>query len=61
MYKGIEKNQNYTRLICAAQNMKNIENKITNSLKRYGNSLENFVIFIKNIIFTTNLLNLKKS
>ena len=24
MYKGIEKNQNYTWLICAAQNMKNI-------------------------------------
>ena len=24
MYKGIEKNQNYTWLICAAQNIKNI-------------------------------------
>lgn len=24
MYKGVEKNQNYTWLICAAQNMKNI-------------------------------------
>ena len=24
MYRGIEKNQNYTWLICAAQNMKNI-------------------------------------
>ena len=30
MYKGIEKNQNYTWLICAAQNMKNIANKLTN-------------------------------
>ena len=28
MYKGIEKNQNYTWLICAAQNMKNIVMKI---------------------------------
>ena len=30
MYKGIEKNQNYTWLICAAQNMKNISKKLTN-------------------------------
>ena len=29
MYKGIEKNQNYTWLICAAQNMKNIAQKLT--------------------------------
>ena len=29
MYKGIEKNQNYTWLICAAQNMKNIVQKLT--------------------------------
>ena len=28
MYKGIEKNQNYTWLICAAQNMKNISIKL---------------------------------
>jgi len=28
MYKGIEKNQNYTWLICAAQNMKNIAQKL---------------------------------
>ena len=28
MYKGIEKNQNYTWLICAAQNMKNISMKL---------------------------------
>lgn len=27
MYKGVEKNQNYTWLICAAQNMKNIATK----------------------------------
>lgn len=29
MYKGIEKKQNYTWLICAAQNMKNIAKKLT--------------------------------
>ena len=29
MYKGIEKKQNYTWLICAAQNMKNIAQKLT--------------------------------
>lgn len=29
MYKGIEKNQNYTWLICAAQNMKNIAKKLS--------------------------------
>ena len=28
MYRGIEKNQNYTWLICAAQNMKNIATKV---------------------------------
>ena len=30
MYKGLKKNQNYTWLICAAQNMKNISMKIEN-------------------------------
>lgn len=30
MYRGLEKNQNYTWLICAAQNMKNIALKLTN-------------------------------
>ena len=30
MYKGVEKNQNYTWLICAAQNMKNIAIKVSN-------------------------------
>lgn len=28
MYKGIKKNQHYTWLICAAQNMKNIAIKV---------------------------------
>ena len=30
MYKGLNKNQHYTWLICAAQNMKNISMKIEN-------------------------------
>ena len=30
MYKGLKKNQHYTWLICAAQNMKNISMKIEN-------------------------------
>ena len=30
MYRGVEKNQDYTWLICAAQNMKNIVLKLTN-------------------------------
>ncbi|MNV18554.1 hypothetical protein D3C71_1093840 [compost metagenome] len=33
MYKGIKKNQNYTWLICAAQNMKNIAIKFTGGPK----------------------------
>ena len=36
MYKGIEKNQNYTWLICAAQNMKNIIDKLTKKPKKGG-------------------------
>ena len=34
MYKGIEKNQNDTWLICAAQNMKNIANKVWRDKKK---------------------------
>ena len=56
MYKGIEKNQNYTWLICAAQNMKNIVTKITKSMKRCpinGTKLFNFVKNIfDNLIYT---------
>ena len=29
LFKGVEKNQAYTHLICAAQNMKNIAQKLT--------------------------------
>ena len=34
MYKGIEKNQNYTWLVCAAQNMKNIVTKMTKCIRQ---------------------------
>ena len=34
MYKGLEKNQNYTWLICATQNMKNIAIKNDNVGKK---------------------------
>ena len=51
MYKGVEKNQNYTWLICAAQNMKNIAIKVS---KVDGKSQ-------KNHTFITNIMkNLKK-
>ena len=55
MYKGIKKNQHYTWLICAAQNMKNIALK---KEKVNGNPLTNSVI-IQNIIdFIKNIRNL---
>ena len=51
MYKGVEKNQNYTWLICAAHNMKNIAIKVS---KVDGKSQ-------KNHTFITNIMkNLKK-
>ena len=56
MYKGIEKNQNYTWLICATQNMKNIVTKLTNKLKNFNgtnnNSFEKNYFLNFNIIFS---------
>ena len=52
MYKGIEKNQNYTWLICAAQNMKNIairRDKVDELLLQFPSLLEKIT---KNIIKT---------
>ena len=49
MHRGLKKNQNYTWLICAAQNMKNISIKME---KVDGKPLTNasiFENFIKNI------------
>jgi len=42
MYKGIEKNQNYTWLICATQNMKNIVTKLTTKPKKSKSPEGNF-------------------
>ena len=50
MYKGIEKNQNYTWLICAAQNMKNIVKKLKNGGKipnRYSGFLLKMQFILK--------------
>ena len=57
MYKGVEKNQAYTHLICAAQNMKNISLKISNI---YKNNLDNnkiIDIFKKTLKFINNYKN----
>ena len=49
MYKGVKKNQNYTWLICAAQNMKNIAIKNDN-VGKIPNQLSYISsYFIKNI------------
>ncbi len=52
MYKGIEKNQNYTWLICAAQNMKNITKKLT---KVWDNSPQE-AKFTKSLTYFTNYI-----
>ena len=44
MYKGIEKNQNYTWLICATQNMKNIVLKLTQKPKKSKHNYINGLI-----------------
>ena len=55
MYKGIEKNQNYTWLICATQNMKNIVTKVTKNKNKSGDTLPNSSNFLKNLIFNMNI------
>jgi len=57
MYKGIEKNQNYTWLICAAQNMKNIARKIGRAPKKLAPIGENCLSLIKNTFLDFNILN----
>ena len=46
MYRGLKKNQHYTWLICAAQNMKNIVTKLTKAPKKKGHNDNNFNIYI---------------
>ncbi len=65
MYKGIKKNQNYTWLICAAQNMKNIATKVTKKPKsthnsggnhhNFENKLNILIILLKVVKKITNL------
>lgn len=52
MYRGLEKNQNYTWLICAAQNMKNIaikKAKVNGKPLTNAHFIQNILKFIKNI------------
>ena len=48
LYKGVEKNQDYTHLICAAQNMKNIAIKRSNIEEKLHNN-HNLSSIIKKI------------
>ena len=53
MYKGVLKNQHYTWLICAAQNMKNIAIKNDNVGKKplaLSSNIDNFIKLLKNVI-----------
>ena len=53
MYKGVKKNQNYTWLICSAQNMKNIVLKVSKATKNTSNNqhiFKNIINFIEKII-----------
>lgn len=59
MYKGIEKNQNYTWLICAAQNMKNISIKMekVNGEPLTNTSFINRIIKLKEkMLFLTKII-----
>ena len=52
MYKGVKKNQNYTWLICAAQNMKNIsikKEKVNGKPSTNACFIENVINFFENI------------
>ena len=60
MHKGIEKNQNYTWLICAAQNMKNIVTKITKGHKKRRTNNKNGLKSLKNILLNFKLQFCKK-
>ena len=54
MYKGVQKNQHYTWLICAAQNMKNIsikKEKVNGKPLTMTNIIENIINFIENMNF----------
>ena len=61
MYKGVQKNQHYTWLICAAQNMKNIsikKEKVNGKPLTMTTIIENIINFIENmnLIFKKNYI-----
>ncbi|MNF01540.1 hypothetical protein D3C80_2005460 [compost metagenome] len=60
MYKGIKKNQNYTWLICAAQNMKNIAIKSTPRPKKHKKTDELSTIYIIFKIIYKNIKDLSR-
>ena len=55
LFKGVEKNQAYTHLICAAQNMKNIAIKRKNIEEKYLNNKYKIKYFIKTVIFVKKI------
>lgn len=55
-YKGVKRNQHYSWLSCAAQNMKNIAIKVDRLEKKYGECLKNHTI---SVVFLNLLLNIK--
>ena len=61
MYKGVQKNQNYTWLICAAQNMKIIAIKNDNVGKKPHNEWKNTDNTGKNSLIIRNLYNFVKN
>lgn len=61
LYKGVDKNQAYTHLICAAQNMKNIAIKRYNVDNKHQNKLKNHNILTKILKFYQKLLQEKTS
>lgn len=61
LFKGVLKNQAYTHLICAAQNMKNLAIKRSNIDKIKQNMLDFTDIFIKISFFLQKLFQTKTS
>ena len=61
LYKGVDKNQAYTHLICAAQNMKNIAIKRYNIDNKHSNTIKNHNILTKILKFYEKLLQEKTS
>ncbi len=64
MYKGVKKNQHYTWLICAAQNMKNIAIKVSNiDVKHLKSnvSITDIINKMKNLLISAIFLFLKQN